>query len=128
MHKMLGILPHPLQQVLQMCTIEHMNQRLQLVIEPADTLGGRVVQARRALGLSQTQLGDMIDKSKGAIGNWEGGQAIPSDQLILIARALHRPIEWFVQGLDGYNGSDPDGGEPVEPSVTRGYPRLRRVA
>lgn len=50
----------------------HMNQPQPITIQPAATVGGRIRQARRAVGLSQAQLAEQIDASLRSVGQWEG--------------------------------------------------------
>ena len=51
------------------------------------TLGQRIQELRKGLGLSQEELGERMGVSRQAISKWEGDQTIPElDNLIALSR------------------------------------------
>ena len=53
------------------------------------TFGGRLQQVRKAAGLSQEQLGELVGMSRQAVSKWETDQAAPDiDQLALLCGVL----------------------------------------
>jgi transcriptional regulator with XRE-family HTH domain len=59
----------------------------------------RITEARDGAGLDQTELGEAIGLSKGAVGNYERGDRTPSlAALHQIARATGRDIHWLISG------------------------------
>jgi transcriptional regulator with XRE-family HTH domain len=59
----------------------------------------RITEARDGAGLDQTELGEAIGLSKGAIGNYERGDRTPSlAALHQIAKATGRDIHWLISG------------------------------
>lgn len=76
----------------------------------ADTIGGRIRQARRFAEFSQSELARAIDAHRDSVINWEKDRISPSvESLLLIARKTHFPIAWFVDGLDANGGDDGSG-------------------
>lgn len=60
-------------------------------------LGARVAAARRARGLTQTALGRAAGLDRTALSKVEHGRrSVGSLELARIARALGRPVEWFL--------------------------------
>lgn len=65
------------------------------------SIGKRIEAARRARRLTQTQLGEIVGRSKGAISQWEHDLGQPD--LVLLARMcdeLRVSADWLVRGLD----------------------------
>ena len=61
------------------------------------TLGERISQCRKQLGLSQEALGEQVNVSRQAIYKWESDQAIPElDKLITLTKAFRVSIGWLV--------------------------------
>ena len=61
-------------------------------------VGSRISEARRVLGLNQTQLGEPLGIDRSAISRIESGaRAVDSLELSTIARTLNRPIDWFLR-------------------------------
>jgi transcriptional regulator with XRE-family HTH domain len=53
------------------------------------TLGQRIQQLRKSIGLSQEQLADMTDVSRQAISKWETDQSVPEiEKLLALSRAF----------------------------------------
>ena len=60
-------------------------------------VGARVAQARRALKLSQAELGDRIGLGRTVIARIEGGnRTLSALELADLARATNLPVDWFV--------------------------------
>lgn len=60
-----------------------------------------LVQARKALKLTQKQLGDALDVTDSAVSQWERGEAVPElDKIPLLAKELKKPVGWFFDGAD----------------------------
>jgi transcriptional regulator with XRE-family HTH domain len=108
-------------------------------IQDADKLdveiGGRLRQARKARGLSQTQLGESIGVTFQQIQKYERGtNRISSSALILLARTLQiSPLELMGESVEGRKEMDWDllGAEGAD-QLLRTYreinsPRLRRI-
>lgn len=81
-------------------------------------LGPRIMNARMALNLTQTDLADMLDVSRSAIGMWETGEREPSLETIeRLARALHTSPAYLVGWTD--STTDPtQGGTPMTNKIT----------
>jgi transcriptional regulator with XRE-family HTH domain len=63
------------------------------------SLGERIKEARRKIGMLQSDLADAVGGvTNKTISNWETGVTLP-DVFMLgkIARTVDRPMEWFVQ-------------------------------
>lgn len=57
---------------------------------------GRILEARKAAGLSQGQLAKQIEVTKGYVSYMETGRRLPSRSLLAkIAQATKRPVAWF---------------------------------
>ena len=56
----------------------------------------RLIEARKARGLTQEGLGEIIDKSKSTICKWEIGSSNPdAETIIKISEVLRLPVKWF---------------------------------
>ncbi len=61
------------------------------------TLGERIAQKRKAAGLSQEALGEIIGVSRQAIYKWESDQAVPElDKLIQLSKVFEISVGWLV--------------------------------
>ena len=61
------------------------------------TIGQRIAQQRKKLGLSQEALGDKLMVSRQAISKWESDAAIPEvDKLIALSRLFDVTIGWLL--------------------------------
>ena len=78
------------------------------------TIGGRIDQARTALGLSLPQLARRIGVKKQTLENWEYDRSEPrAEKLTKLAGVLQVPLLWLVAG------ETPKGlGSPLRPSET----------
>lgn len=62
-------------------------------------IGDRITLARKKRALSQAQLGELLDVSRGACGQWEQGQTYPNIQhMVEIAKILDVQLEWLATG------------------------------
>lgn len=58
------------------------------------TLGNKILELRKKSGLSQEQLGELVDVTRQTISNWELGETSPNpDQLKLLSKALNISID-----------------------------------
>ena len=67
---------------------------------PLNSIGERLLVARKKRGLSQEALANLLDPplSQGAIAHIENGRNESSRHLVWIAAALHVRAEWLVTG------------------------------
>ena len=64
------------------------------------TLGIRIAQQRKKLGLSQEALGERMGVSRQAISKWEADGAVPEiDKLIVLSRLFEVSVGWLL-GID----------------------------
>ena len=57
-------------------------------------LGNKILQLRKKNGLSQEQLGEVVDVTRQTISNWELGETSPNpEQLKLLSKALGVSID-----------------------------------
>lgn len=67
-------------------------------VESWEALGARIADARKATGTSQADLARELAIDRTAISKIEAGQrGVDSLELSRIARALQRPVEWFLE-------------------------------
>jgi len=71
--------------------------------------GGRVQEARRAAGLSQTRLARRLGLRSGvAVGDWERGKALPKFETFMrLCDALNQPPAFFIEGYRERPRKDP---------------------
>ena len=63
------------------------------------TIGERIRQARKALGLNQAELALRLGVSQPAVANWESGIHDPRRLMLAkLAEALNAPLEYLAQG------------------------------
>ena len=61
------------------------------------TLGERIAQKRKELGLSQEALGEKLCVSRQAIYKWESDAALPEiEKLVALARLFSVPVGWLL--------------------------------
>ncbi len=70
------------------------------VLDLRRVFGGRVQEARRAAGLSQTQLARRLGLRSGvAVGDWERGKALPKfDTFMHLCDVLNQSPAFFIEG------------------------------
>ena len=63
--------------------------------------GERLLEARKARGMTQDQLAQAVYIRRQTIGNYESGERLPdADILASLVKALHIDIQWLL-GIDG---------------------------
>lgn len=63
-------------------------------------LGTQIILARKEAGLNQTQLADMLGRTRQAFSAWENGTVVPSPRLLKkLAQVLKKPDNFFIDGL-----------------------------
>jgi transcriptional regulator with XRE-family HTH domain len=66
-------------------------------MQPPVTLGQKIRYARRSVGMSQKQLGEILEVSDKAVSSYEVDRAIPPlDTLKEISKATSKPISYFI--------------------------------
>lgn len=61
-------------------------------------LGENILKLRKSKGLSQEQLGEMVDVTRQTISNWELGETAPNpEQLKLLSKALNISIDELLE-------------------------------
>lgn len=70
--------------------------------DPVDIyVGQRVKLARQLVGLSQEKLGEICSVSFQQVQKYEkGANRISASMLVLIAKALNRPVGFFFEGIE----------------------------
>ena len=64
-------------------------------------IGARIRERREAAGLTQADLASELGVSRGAVGNWELGKGISTDNLAAIAARLGTSIDYIKLGTAG---------------------------
>lgn len=59
-------------------------------------IGQRIRQRRLQLGLTQTELGDLVGQSQRWVSSAEKDATLTYEQLVVLARALQRPLAWLL--------------------------------
>jgi transcriptional regulator with XRE-family HTH domain len=59
------------------------------------TRGERIRHVRAINGMTQEAFADALKVKRGAVGNWERGQGIKTENLIAISERFHVPLEWL---------------------------------
>jgi len=63
------------------------------------TFGDRLRRTRKALGLTQEEVGLRVDVSKQTVSNWENGHDVPSfHALTRLVEKLNAPADWLLLG------------------------------
>ena len=66
------------------------------------TLGQRIAQYRKAMGISQEELGGRLGMSRQAVSKWETGTADPStSNLLALAKLFGVPAEELLHQATG---------------------------
>ena len=67
-------------------------------------LNERIAAVRKAAGLTQEQLGELVNVSRQAVSKWESGQAVPDALTIAeLCRKLHVSADYLLLGTDPEN-------------------------
>lgn len=78
------------------------------------TLGSRIAQKRKELGLSQEGLGERLGVSRQAIYKWEADASLPEiDKLITLSKIFSIPVGWLL-GVEEEPREFPSSGELTE--------------
>ncbi len=81
------------------------------------TVGQRIAQKRKELGLSQENLGDRLGVSRQAIYKWESDQTLPEiDKLVNLSKLFSVPVGWLL-GVEEESAAA-DSGELTEQQLT----------
>lgn len=89
----------------------------------AREIGDRIAEARRrANGMTQQTLGDLIGVSARSIQDYEAGVTIPWKHMREIAEITETRVEWLLHGE-----GEPDRLARVEALATEASERLRRI-
>jgi transcriptional regulator with XRE-family HTH domain len=85
--------------------------------------GQRIAAARLALGLTQSQLADLIHSSRGTVAVWETKDRVPEgDVLLRLAQSLNVNPAWLMMMSD--NPMQPEEVTPDESKVLRTFRNL----
>jgi len=61
------------------------------------TIGEKIIQIRKAAGLSQEQFGELFHVSRQSVSKWENNQTLPETQtLIQLCNTFHLSLDEFV--------------------------------
>lgn len=74
-----------------------------------DTMGKRIKTLRKAMDLTQQELGERLGVSKGNVSQWESDATEPKpDKLIVLSRIFGVSVEYLKTGIDTpmYSGDD----------------------
>lgn len=79
------------------------------------TVGQRIAQKRKELGLSQEGLGEQLGVSRQAIYKWESDASLPEiDKLITLSKIFSVPVGWLLGVEEGPAPSEASPGELTE--------------
>jgi phage repressor protein C with HTH and peptisase S24 domain len=68
-------------------------------VAESNEIASRIRKVRSDAGLSQQSFADRLGSAtRGAVGNWERGQGIKRENLLLIAEKFRVPFEWLATG------------------------------
>jgi transcriptional regulator with XRE-family HTH domain len=91
-----------------------------------DTMGGRMLRAREAAGLSISELAARLGVRKSTVQAWENDRSQPrANKLQMLAGLLNVSLSWLLQGL-GSGPSDEGHAELLE-SMALQLDRLKRL-
>lgn len=93
----------------------------------------RIAAVRKAAGLTQEQLGELLGVSRQAVSKWESGQTVPDTVTVArLCRELHVSADYVLLGREpeedaaprtgGENEAGADDGEVLCPCCGRGVP------
>lgn len=94
---------------------------LQSMRNPADGIGDRVAEQRRAHGMTGSELARLVGVSPSLISQIERGQSRPSvSTLFALSEALRVPVDAF---FSRENADTAPGADPAQPEASREGPR-----
>jgi transcriptional regulator with XRE-family HTH domain len=67
-------------------------------MEWAEEIGARIREARKARGLNESDLADLLIVHRNTVQNYEKGQGIPNRRMQEIADALNVSFRWLLHG------------------------------
>lgn len=71
--------------------------KIQLMVPDYAAIGGRIREARKNVGLTQAELGEILDLSQPAINTIESGRvSLTLDNLFKFSEVLEQPVEFFL--------------------------------
>ena len=71
-------------------------------------LNERIASVRKAAGLTQEQLGELVNVSRQAVSKWESGQAVPDVLTVAeLCRKLHVSADYLLLGIDPESSAEP---------------------
>ena len=83
------------------------------------TLGQRIAQKRKELGLSQESLGEQLGVSRQAIYKWENGVSLPElEKLLSLSRIFSVPVGWLLGAEDPLPQEDQAQERELSPPVS----------
>lgn len=83
-----------------------------------ETRALRIRFVRTLYELSQEEFADVLDVSRGAVGNWELGKGIKTGSLTAISQKFNVPLDWLAHGV---------GKKPTrDPTIMHALPRRGR--
>lgn len=90
------------------------------------TVGQRIAQKRKELGLSQEALGEQLGVSRQAIYKWESGAALPEiEKLVALSRLFSVPVGWLL-GVEESPQQETQSGELTEAQLAMVEEIVRR--
>ena len=93
------------------------------------TIGQRIAQKRKELGLSQEALGSKLGVSRQSIYKWEADSALPEvDKLIALSRLFGVSVGWLLGVEESQAATLPPSRRPGSAAAGLGCWRQRRCA
>ena len=81
-------------------------------------LNERIASVRKAAGLTQEQLGELVGVSRQAVSKWESGQAVPDAMTITaLCQKLHVSADYLLLGVDPEQNAEPAAPAYTMPSL-----------
>jgi transcriptional regulator with XRE-family HTH domain len=74
--------------------------------EYAKEVAERIVTARKAQGLTQVELAELVGVSPRSMQGYENAEVIPYRKMKDLARVLNRPVEWLLHGDEAIAPAD----------------------
>lgn len=91
------------------------------------TVGQRIAQKRKELGLSQEALGEQLGVSRQAIYKWESGAALPEiEKLVALSRLFSVPVGWLLGVEESPQQEETQNGELTEAQLAMVEEIVRR--